>query len=416
MTAKTSANYVLACTSCKKKCDERKSHNRCLHCGEALDAVFDYEKLKTRLNVYDLRNTAVSSRKYLDFFPINDLEKVISLQEGGTPLYHAERLGKKYGLKNLYIKNEGANPTGVFKDRGTLVEISKALELGAKAVIVASSGNMAASVAAYSAKAGLPCHVLVPQETPVGKLAQMLEYGAHVIKIRGQYSDCVHLVHKLAPLHGFYLAGDYVFRREGQKSLAYEICEQLDHKAPDAVIVPTGAGTHVAGIWKGFKEYYGLGLVAGLPRMVAVQADGAAVLVEAFFMGGKSYKPWKKTETLCSAVAVADPIDGKLALKSVRDSGGTMLSLPDGETLKAQKQLAGSEAIFCEPSSALAVGAIPHLIKKGLIRKSETIVCVATGNGLKDPLTALQNLPVPITLEADLRVVSRYLKAKFKKG
>jgi len=416
MPAKNPANYVLACSSCKKECDEKRFHNLCPRCGEALEAVFDYKKIKSRLNVFDLRSAPQAALKYLDFFPIRDLEKVVTLQEGGTPLYHAEKLGKKYGLKNLYVKNEGANPTCVFKDRGTLVEITKAVELGAKAVIVASSGNMAASVAAYSAKAGLPCYVLVPVETPVGKLVQMLEYGAHVIKIRGQYSDCVHLVHKLAPLHKLYLAGDYVFRREGQKSLAYEVCEQLDHNAPDTVIVPTGAGTHLAGIWKGFKEYRELGLVSGLPRMVGVQAEGAAVLAEAFEKGSRTYKPWKKTQTICSAVAVADPIDGKLALKAVHESKGAILSLSDEEALKAQKSLAGSEAIFCEPSSALAIAALPHLLKKKLIKKTDTVVCVATGNGLKDPMTPLQNLPSPPTLEADLKVVSRYLKARVKRS
>jgi len=411
---KGETNYVLACSSCGRECDERKSHNLCPHCGEALDAIFDYEKIRERLNLFDLRSAPPSVGKYLDFFPINDLQKVVGLQEGGTPLYHAEKLGKKYGLKNLYIKNEGANPTGVFKDRGTLVEITKAVEFGAKAVIVASSGNMAASVAAYCAKASLVCYVLVPAETPVGKLAQMMEYGAHVIKIRGEYTDCVRLVHDLAPSHGLFLAGDYVFRREGQKSLAYEVCEQLDHRAPDVVIVPTGAGTHIAGIWKGFKEYRMLDLIDSLPKMVAVQAAGAAVLVDAFGKRSRNYKPWKKTSTICSAVAVADPVDGKLALKAVYDSKGAVLAIEDAETLKAQKCLASNEAVFCEPSSALSVAAVSHLIDQGIIRKTDTVVCVATGNGLKDPMTPLQSLPSPPTLEADLKVVGRYLKSKLR--
>ncbi len=411
MPVKNIANYVLVCTSCKKRNDEKQSLNLCRYCGEALDAVFDYKKIKSRLNVYDLQNTAISTRKYLDFLPINDLQKIISLQEGGTPLYHAEKLGKKFGMKNLYVKNEGANPTGVFKDRGTLVEITKARELGVKAVIVASSGNMGASVAAYSAKAGLPCFVLMPQGTPLGKVVQVLEYGARVIKIRGEYVDCLYLTHKLAPHHGFYLAGDYVFRREGQKTAAYEICEQLEHTAPDAVIVPTGVGTNLSAIWKGFNEYFRFGLITKLPRMIAVQAQGAAVLVEAYEKHKKSYKPWKKTETICSAVAVADPIDGKLALKAVYDSDGTMIAVSDDETLKMQKKLASSEAIFCEPSSALAVAAVPHLLKKNLIGKKETVVLVATGNGLKDPMTSLGSLPTPPTLEADFKVVSRDIKA-----
>jgi threonine synthase len=404
--------YSLLCVACRQIADEKKSHTHCLKCGSPLEAIFDIKEIGKRIDIVNLRGAGAGIKKYAELLPVNKFEDDLSLQEGNTPLYHAEKLGPKLGMKNLYVKNEGANPTGVFKDRGSLVEISKARELGAKEVIVASSGNMAASCAAYAARAGIKCNILIPQETPPGKLAQMLEYGAHVIKIRGDYSDCLHIVEKLHKIHNLFLAGDYVFRREGQKTLAYEICEQLDFAAPDAVVVPSGAGTNFSGIWKGFNEFKMLGLIDTLPKMIVVQADGCAVLVEAFLKGLKDAMPWKKTNTVCTAVAVADPTDAIPALRAVRESNGIALSISDDETLKAQKMLAGSEAIFCETSSALSIAAIPHLKEKGIIKKDDLVVCIATGNGLKDPMTPLQNLPKPVILEADAGVVSRYLKSK----
>jgi threonine synthase len=285
----------------------------------------------------------------------------------------------------------------------------------AKAIMVASSGNMAASCAAYAAKAGLPCYVLVPENTPVGKMSQMLTYGAHVMKIRGDYSDCVDIVQKVAPEHGFYLAGDYVFRREGQKSLAYELCEDFEFRAPDVVVCPTGAGTHISGIWKGFVEYQRLGLVQNLPKMILVQAEGCSPIVEAFEKKRKKFQRWGETKTVCSAVAVADPADGEMALRVVLDSKGFALSISDDEALTAQKWLASTEALFNEPSSALGVAALSHLLKKGVVKKSDRIVCIGTGNGLKDPLTPLQHLPAPVVLDANHEVVSRYLVAHIRK-
>ena len=410
---KKGQRYHVVCYSCEKEYDENETYTRCpdASCDGPLDIQYDYEQLAQRLNKFDLRAAPAATQKYLDFFPIKDYRNVVSLQEGGTPLYKVEHIGKKFGLKNLYVKNEGQNPTGVFKDRGTLVEIAKAIELGAKAVMVASSGNMAASCAAYASKAGLPIYILVPENRPIGKLSQMLSYGGHVIKIRGGYAECIHLVQKLAPKHGFYLAGDYVFRREGQKSLAYELCEEFNFEAPDVVICPTGAGTHIAGIWKGFEEYRKLGFIKKVPKMVAVQAEGAAVLVESFSKHKHTYKAWSKTDTICSAVAVADPIDGVIALDAAYKTKGCVVAASDNDALKAQNLLASKEGIFSEPSSALAIAILPSLIKSGFIKKNDVVVAIATGNGLKDPLTPLQNLPTPKTLEADFKTVSRYIKS-----
>lgn len=400
--------YLILCVRCGKTVDEKYDQTLCSACGGPLDLAWNYALLQ-KWKPTSIIGTSVV--RYAALLPIKKIDTHISLQEGDTPLYKLEVLGGKLGLRNLYVKNEGANPTGVFKDRGTYVEVLKARELHEKALIVASSGNMAASCAAYTAKAQMPCYVLVPETTPVGKLAQMLEYGAHVLKIKGEYSDCVNLVQKLGPEHKLYLAGDFVFRREGQKTLAYELCDKFGH-APDVVIVPVGAGTHLAGIWKGFQDYFRLGLIGKMPRMIGVQADGSAVIVEAFEKGLTQCGKWKKTSTVCSAVAVADPLDGDFVLQAVYQTGGVLLSIADKETLKAQKLLASTEALFVEPSSALTIAALPYLIDQGFLKSSEHIVCVATGNGLKDPQTSLKSLPEPVTLAADHKIVSRYLKGK----
>jgi threonine synthase len=405
--------YNLVCVSCGLKIDEKKSHTLCYKCGSPLDALYDYKKIKGEvLSHIELHRGRPALHKYLKLLPISEFNDSISLLEGSTPLYHAEKLGKKFGLKNLYVKNEGANPTGVFKDRGSLVEILKALEQKAKVVIVASSGNMAASVAAYAARACFKCYILVPETTAVGKVAQMLEYGAHVIKIRGEYSDCVNLVREIAKIHKYFLAGDYVYRREGQKTLAYEIIEQFEYNPPDVVIVPTGAGTNISAIWKGFNEFKKLGLIKNLPKMVGVQARGASVIEEAFRKKLSKYKARRKTDTICSAVAVADPVDGNLVLKAVKESKGTMIAIEDKDALKAQKLLAGTEAIFCETSSALAIAAIPHLKEKKIIKKGDFIVCIATGNGLKDAVTAMHNMPVPPLFDVDLKTIDSHLRSE----
>jgi threonine synthase len=227
--------YELRCISCGRTVREKESSTRCPSCRAPLDVHYDLGYIRSRLNRYSLRNSPAKALKYLDFYPLRNLDLVVSMNEGGTPLYRCTRLSERLGFRDLYIKNEGANPTGVFKDRGSLVELTKAKELGAKAVCVASTGNMAASVAAYASVAGLLCYVLVPEGTAIGKLAQALSYGARLLQVRGTYNDAARLTEEMSVRHGFYLAGDYAFRVEGQKSQAYEIIEQLDWRPPAAV-------------------------------------------------------------------------------------------------------------------------------------------------------------------------------------
>jgi threonine synthase len=404
--------YELICIGCGRRVREKDGSTRCPSCGQPLDVRYDYGYIRSRLNQYSLRNSPVKALKYLDFYPVRNLDLVVSMNEGGTPLYRCTRLAEALGLQRLYIKNEGANPTGVFKDRGSLVELTKAKELGATAICVASTGNMAASVSAYASVAGLPCYVLVPEGTAIGKLAQALSYGARLLQVRGTYNDAARLTEQMSERHGFYLAGDYAFRVEGQKSQAFEIVEQLDWKPPAAVLVPMGCGTNMAAVWKGFKEFHELGLIDRLPRMIGVQAEGCAPIIAAFQQGLERPTPVEKPFTVCTAVAAGDPVDGLKALAALRESGGCGVILSDAEILEAQQRLARLESIFVEPTGAIPIAALNALLTTGRIRPDETIVCLATGNGLKDPRAALKILPSPATIDPNIAEVDKFLKLK----
>lgn len=415
--------YHLQSYKTKKRVDEKTSYTQDEK-GNPLDVAYDYDYIKARINLYDLRHTPISHLKYLDFFPIRDRSKIITKGEGGTPLYHAQTLGKMFGLPQLYIKNEGMNPTGVFKDRGTSVEITKAREIRASAVCVASTGNMAASVSAYAAQAGFPCYVLVPEGTPVGKLAQTLSYGARVLQIRGTYDDCVRLVREMAHKHGYFLCGDYAFRREGQKSAAYEIIEQLGWRSPDVVICPVGFGTNLAGIYKGFMEFYRLGFIDKVPILIGVQAALCAPIADAWRKGKRTCKPVPRPDTIAGAVAVGDPGDAPFLFEAFAKTSGFALKCTDDEILEAQAMLGAKESIFVEPASALPLSAVLQIIsdpkrRRILIPKKGSdfprIVLVATGNGLKDPRAVLKKYATPPSADPDISEIDRFLKFKLYK-
>lgn len=404
--------YYIKCIKCKQKFFNDKIYTKCPKCNSPLDVIYDYNYIKSKLNIYDLEHTPISALKYLDFYPIKDRTKVISRGEGNTPIYRLERLEREIGFSELYLKDEGANPTGVFKDRGSLVEITKAIELSAKAICVASTGNMAASVACYASIAKLPCFVLVPEGTPIGKLAQTLSYGANIIQIRGTYESCSKLAEEMAEKHSFYLAGDYAFRLEGQKSQAYEIVEQFFWSTPDYVIVPVGVGTNISAIWKGFKEFYKLGLIKKLPKMIAVQPSGCSPICSAFLSKSKKIKKVIKPYTIASAVAAGNPFDAPKVLKLLKESNGMAVIVSDIEILEMQKILAKKESIFLEPSSALSVAGFLKLFKKKKIKNGLKVVCIGTGNGLKDPKSIVSNYPMPPSINPDIKEIDRYLNHK----
>lgn len=409
---KSSNIYQLRCVACRKIVSESDSKTRCNFCGEALDLEWDFSEFKKRVKKSFRKNVPISAGKYSAFYPLSIGSKITSLREGNTPLVKMEKIAREFQLPNLFIKNESLNPTGVFKDRGSLVEISKAKELKAEAVVCASTGNMAASVAAYSALADLPCYVLIPENTPLGKLAQAMSYGARILSIRGSYADCCDLAEEMSEKYDFYLAGDYVFRSEGQKTIAFEIVENLNWKVPDLVIVPVGCGTNLSAIWKGFCEFKKLGLIKKLPKIIGVQPKSCSTIVAAFQQKLKKAPFVKSPQTVCSAVGIGKPLDDLKALAAMRDSKGLGVTVSDADVMRAQIKLGEKEAIFVEPSAALPLAALKKLQDNKFIKKSDVVVLIATGAGLKDSKSALESHPIPPSVEPEMSEIDRFLKYK----
>jgi threonine synthase len=387
----------------------------CRKCGDLLEVKYDNGELERAARKTEWRSAPLSVWRYRDFMPIRDVQKIVSLNEGGTGFHRCLRLGEKLGLKELYVKNEGENPTGSFKDRGMTVGVSKAVELGVQAVICASTGNTSASLAAYAAKAGLQCAVLIPSgKIAYGKLAQAMIYGAKVLQVRGNFDESLDMVLKLSEKHGsiYLLNSINPFRIEGQKSLGYEICDQLNQQAPDRIVVPVGNAGNISAIWKGCREFHDLGLVEGLPMMTGIQAAGSAPIAQAIKTGSDTIVPVSKPETVATAIRIGAPVSWKKALNAIRDSGGTAETVTDDEILSAQKLLARVEGLFVEPASASSIAGLIKLVDNGTISKDGRVVCVTTGHGLKDPDTAVKVSEKPVEVDADISAIEEALGLK----
>jgi threonine synthase len=319
--------------------------------------------------------------------PILDDSKIVSLGEGGTPLYRCDRLAEEIGIRELYVKFEGVNPTGSFKDRGMTVGVTKALEFGAKTVACASTGNTSASLAAYAAKAGLRCVVLLPKgKVALGKLAQTLIYGAQAVAVKGNFDEALAIVRRMCEERkDIYLLNSLnPFRLQGQKSIGFEIAEQLGWKAPDRVVVPMGNCANIWAIYKGFYEFNAVGLTHGIPAMTGIQAEGAMPIVDAIKRGLDKFEPAEKPETIATAIRIGNPVNGPKAIRAIRASEGTAEAVSDAEIVKAQKLMARLEGIGAEPASAATIAGLKKLVRQGVVERDERVVCVATGHMLKD--------------------------------
>ena len=326
--------------------------------------------------------------KYREVLPIEKEESIISLAEGGTGLHRCQRLGRELGLKKLYVKNEGENPTGSFKDRGMTVAISKAKELGKKKVLCASTGNTAASLAAYSARAGMECIVLVPKgKVAGGKMLQVTMHGARIIQVKGDFDQAFSTALALAERRSeLYLMNSInPYRLEGQKTLAFEVSDQLDPETLDTVILPVGNGGNISAAWKGFTEFQQLSITNARPRMIGIQAEKAAPIARAVKREENMIHPVQNPQTIATAIRIGSPVNWPKVLKAIRESKGTAETVTDREILQAQRDLATLEGIFVEPASAASIAGLKKLREKGTIDPSETVVCVTTGHGLKDP-------------------------------
>ena len=383
----------LECIECGSKFKIHERFYTCPKCGGLLEVEFEPSELKRKLDRKRLKAEPLSVWKYRAFMPILDESKIVSLGEGRTPLYRCDRLAKQVGIRELYVKFEGANPTGSFKDRGMTVGVTKALELGAKTVACASTGNTSASLAAYAAKAKLRCLVLLPRgKVALGKLAQTLIYGARTFAIKGNFDEALMMVRKLCEERkDIYLLNSLnPFRLQGQKSIGFEIADQLGWKVPDRVVVPMGNCANIWAIYKGFLEFNAVGLTRGVPVMTGIQAEGAKPIVNAIKRGLDKFVPVKKPETIATAIRIGNPVNGPKALRAIRASNGTAEAVSDSEIVKAQKLMARLEGIGVEPASASTIAGLKKLVHKGAIKRDERVVCVATGHMLKDPEEAIK--------------------------
>jgi threonine synthase len=406
--------YKLQCFNCQRVVPGEDAGFRCKTCGGLLEARFDLEG--RRAPKWSGRQMGVW--RYRELLPIERDGSIVTLAEGGTGLHHCKRLGRKLGLKKLYVKNEGENPTGSFKDRGMTVAISKARELGKKKVLCASTGNTAASLAAFSAKAAMDCIVLMPKgKVAGGKLLQVIMHGAKLVQVKGDFDRALEIAMKLSDRRKeFYLMNSInPFRLEGQKTIAFEILDQLDGKVPQAVILPVGNGGNISAAWKGFSEFQQLRTAKDRPRMIGIQAEKAAPIARAVKNRQDKIRPVHDPQTIATAIRIGSPVNWPKVLNAIRESKGTAETVTDRQILDAQKELATLEGIFVEPASAASIAGLRKLSEKGDVDPSETIVCVTTGHGLKDP-SILDRLPKPqrgynleITDESSLDVLERFL-------
>jgi threonine synthase len=342
--------------------------------------------------------------QFREFLPVTDKTPVLTLKEGNTPFIRAARLVQD-ALKGLdvYFKFDGANPTGSFKDRGMAMAISKALENGTRAVICASTGNTSASASAYASRAGIKCIVLIPEgKIAYGKLAQALVHGAHVLQLEGNFDQALSIVKSVVAKYPVTLVNSInPFRIEGQKTAAFEICDDLGD-APPYHALPVGNAGNITAYWKGYKEYKEAGRSASLPKMLGFQAAGAAPIV----LG----HPVEKPETIATAIRIGNPASWKGAEAARDESGGVIDSVTDEEILKAYSLIASCEGIFCEPASAASLAGVIKLHGKGYFKTGDRVVCTLTGHGLKDPNTAVEIVEEPLKVKAELSDVEKIVE------
>ena len=334
---------------------------------------------------------------YRERLPVTEKTPIVTLHEGNTPLLHAPRLSEQVGA-TVYLKVEGANPTGSFKDRGMTVAMSKAVEDGAKVVVCASTGNTSASAAAYATRGGLLAAVIIPDgHVALGKLAQALIHGAKVVQIRGSFDDALRLVRELGERGGVTVVNSInPFRIEGQKSAAFEICDALGD-APDVHSIPVGNAGNITAYWRGYCEYEADGLVTRAPRMLGWQAAGSAPLVYG--------EPVAHPETIATAIRIGNPASWDRAIAARDESGGAIEAVTDSEILDAYKLLASTEGVFVEPASAASVAGILQAGRRGLVARGEMVVCTVTGHGLKDPNRAIAQIEPRPAVDATVDAV-----------
>ncbi len=398
----------IECFSCGETYSIDEIIYRCPKCDSLLEVKYDLEEIQERLDKESMKSRELGVWKYRSFLPC---DKEVTISEGHTPLYEAKKLAEWVGVDELYIKHEGDNPTGSFKDRGMTVGVSKAIELGLEKVGCASTGNTSAALSIYAAKAGIESVVLLPAgKVAMGKVAQALMHGAKVISIRDNFDKALELIQKATDELNIYLLNSInPIRLEGQKTIGFEAVEQLGWETPDRFVLPVGNAGNVTAIHKGMKEWKKTDIIDETPKMTGIQSEGSKPFVEAIKNKKDKVEPEENPETIATAIRIGNPVNGPKALKAVYETNGTAESVSDEEIIEAQKKLARLEGIGVEPASASSVAGLKKLRELDKIDKEEKIVCVTTGHLLKDPQEIIDINEPPIEVEPTFEEIKRVI-------
>ena len=376
----------LECAACGLRHEAQRLLNLCAECGKPLLVRYDLKSATASLTKESLKGRGPDLWRYREVLPVESDENVVTLGEGYTPLVHASRLGARLGLKDLYIKDEGQNPTQSFKARGMAAAVSMAKELGAKKLAVPSAGNAAGALAAYAARASLEAHIFMPRDTPRANVIECEQTGAQVTLMDGLITNCGAEVARRKDREGWFDVSTLKepYRIEGKKTMGYELAEQFDWELPDVIIYPTGGGTGLIGMWKAFDEMEQMGWIGSKrPRMVTVQASGCAPIVRAFEEGKRFADEFPNAQTTASGLRVPRAIGDFLILDALRASGGTAIAVTDEELIDATKEIGSAEGIFCAPEGAACLPALKKLQSGGAVKAGERVVLFNTGSGVK---------------------------------
>ncbi len=385
--SKPSHLIYLECSKCGKNYDHTELQKLC-SCGKVLFARYDLEQAKETISKDSFTDREFNIWRLHEIMPVFEEEFRFSLGEGWTPLLRLDNLGKKLGLDNLMMKNEGENPTGSFKSRGLCAAVSKAIELGAKDFVIPTAGNAGAALAAYCARTKTQAHVYMPKDTPPLIINEINAFGADFLLVDGLITDAGKQAREAAEKHGYFDVSTLKepYRAEGKKTMGLEIAEQMNWTLPDVIIYPTGGGTGIIGMWKAFDEMERLGLIGEeRPRMITVQSTGCAPIVKAFHEGKESAEFWENAETIAAGLRVPAAVADYLILRTIRDSGGTAIEVDDLTIKISMAQVAKEEGIMVSPEAAATVAALDPLLSEGHISEEESIIVFGTGSGLTTP-------------------------------
>jgi len=376
----------LECAACGARHEARRLHNLCEQCGKPLLVRYDLKRAAASLTKESLRDRGPDLWRYREVLPVEHDENIVTLGEGFTPLVHASRLGAQLGFNELYIKDEGQNPTQSFKARGMAAAVSMAKELGVKKLAVPSAGNAAGALAAYAARAGMEAHIFMPRDTPRANVIECEQTGAQVTLMDGLITDCGAEVGRRKEAEGWFDVSTLKepYRIEGKKTMGYELAEQFDWELPDVIIYPTGGGTGLIGMWKAFDEMEQMGWIdSKRPRMVTVQAAGCAPIVRAFEEGKRFADEFPNAHTTASGLRVPRAIGDFMIIDALRASGGTAVAVTDEELIEATKEIGAAEGVFCAPEGAACLPALKKLLNDGSVKSNDRVVLFNTGSGVK---------------------------------